>query len=158
VLRDRLLEQVARVRSSTRIMECLQTKLDIEVANNGLRGYALRPCFFSRSVLLYSNPHSVARRHKVSVKTKKCIIIIPKMFRKLLTFQECLDPRDSVFALLSLSTDLASVLPDYSLCTAEVFTLATRSISSDRSLLVLLQTCRVQPSSWSSFERKALPS
>jgi hypothetical protein len=43
--------------------------------------------------------------------------------------RKCYDPRDFVYALRSMLPCLTSVVPDYSLCTADVFVSASRAIT-----------------------------
>ena len=60
--------------------------------------------------------------------------------------REYYDPRDVIFATRSIIPALVSVVPDYSLCTADVFISATRAIiSHEKDLDVLCATSR-QPS------------
>jgi hypothetical protein len=61
--------------------------------------------------------------------------------------QKCYDPRDIIFATRSIVPALVSVVPDYSLCTADVFISATRAIiTHDKNLDVLYHTSRKTPS------------
>ncbi|PMD39489.1 HET-domain-containing protein [Hyaloscypha variabilis F] len=50
----------------------------------------------------------------------------------------CLDPRDAVYALRSLAPTLKTLVPDYSLSTADVFTAATRASIIDPDCLNFL--------------------
>ena len=60
--------------------------------------------------------------------------------------KQCSDPRDAVYALRSLAPSLMSVVPDYSLSTAEVFTEATRAaVSKSESLTLLDQVMYKKP-------------
>ncbi|KAE9378831.1 hypothetical protein N431DRAFT_450765 [Stipitochalara longipes BDJ] len=76
--------------------------------------------------------------------------------------RECLDPRDSVYGLRSLSPLFMSVVPDYSLSTAEVFTAATQAIISNfwstYLLEVLEHVVRKKPSSRNVGPAGHLPS
>jgi hypothetical protein len=61
--------------------------------------------------------------------------------------RKCYDPRDVIFAARSIVPALVSVVPDYSLCTADVFISATRAIiSHEKNLDVLRHTSRQTPS------------
>jgi hypothetical protein len=61
--------------------------------------------------------------------------------------RKCYDPRDIIFATRSIVPALVSVVPDYSLCTADVFISATRAIiSHEKDLDVLCYTSRQKPS------------
>jgi hypothetical protein len=61
--------------------------------------------------------------------------------------RKCYDPRDVIFATRSIVPALVSVVPDYSLCTADVFISATRAIISyEKNLHVLCHTSRKTPS------------
>jgi len=75
--------------------------------------------------------------------------------------RECLDPRDSVYGLRSLSPLLMSVVPNYASSIAEVFLAATRVIISNSSrsdpLSVLEIVHRQKPSSWDVAETSHLP-
>lgn len=51
----------------------------------------------------------------------------------------CTDPRDSVFGLRSLTYDLMSVIPDYSMSAADVYTAAARAIISSSGSILLLE-------------------
>jgi hypothetical protein len=62
--------------------------------------------------------------------------------------RECYDPRDVIFAARSIIPALMSVVPDYSLSTADVFISATRAIISyGKNLDVLCYTSRKRLSS-----------
>jgi hypothetical protein len=57
--------------------------------------------------------------------------------------RKCYDPRDVIFATRSIVPALVSVIPDYSLCIADVFISATRAIiSHEKNLDVLCDTSR----------------
>jgi hypothetical protein len=61
--------------------------------------------------------------------------------------RKCYDPRDIIFATRSIVPALVSVVPDYSLCTADVFISATRAIiTHHKNLDVLCHTSRKTPS------------
>jgi Heterokaryon incompatibility protein (HET) len=70
-------------------------------------------------------------------------ILVLSMFGR----RKCYDPRDVIFGTKSIIPALKSVVPDYSLCTADVFISATRAIISFRKdLKVLALTRRNGPS------------
>jgi hypothetical protein len=61
--------------------------------------------------------------------------------------RKCYDPRDIVFALRSILPALMPIVPDYSACTADVFTSAARAaIFEAKNLTMLEKTNRIGPS------------
>lgn len=61
--------------------------------------------------------------------------------------QECLDARDVIFALRSLSPTLMCIHPDYSRSTAAIFSSAARAIISEDCSLNILETATRKPTS-----------
>jgi hypothetical protein len=53
--------------------------------------------------------------------------------------QKCYDPRDVIFALRSILPALIPIVPDYSACTADVFTSAARAIIFEAKNLTMLE-------------------
>jgi hypothetical protein len=72
---------------------------------------------------------------------------------------ECMDPRDTVYALRSLAPCLEKVSPDYTKSTASVFTAAARAIiRGSGNLKVLEFASKATPPAWSLTEEENLPS